>query len=88
MNKRRVAKECLLFLGGLAFGLLIQWPIFISMLDPFKNGFVKSYAGMVAWLFGSEGPLAAIFLWVFTLAVYIVFQIGRSVLWALKTTKS
>ena len=90
MTKKAFAREWLFLLGGLVFGLFIQMPVLIMLAysqQP-KSPAVVLWFDMISELFGGRGLANALELWLVTMAAYLLFQLLRSVKWAIKTTKT
>ena len=75
MNKQRVAREWLIVLGAIGLGVTVWPPAFgtfhVINLDVFYEN-----------LFGGREWASA---WLFVAAPYAAIQLGRSVIWAIKT---
>lgn len=80
MNKKRIANEWLLFLGGILFGVVV-WPLF---MPTYFGGFTILDSMFISFLFGRHAAKA----WLFVLAPYLIVQLIRSVIWAWKTSRN
>ena len=78
MNKKRVAKEWLYFLGALLVGLVV-----LSLVPFFTKG-NYTFSVFLALVDKQEALLA----WLIALGPYVLFQLLRSVIWAWKTARS
>jgi len=93
LNKKRVAKEWLYFLGCFLFGLLLPPFLFAVNFEFFKFGsfvgtcktFSKKLLEDCSMLVDKREALIA---WLFVLGPYLLFQLVRSVIWAWKTTRN
>jgi hypothetical protein len=86
MNKKRVAKEWLYFLGCLLFGLLVLPLLMFVLFGTFAH---KSITEFFSEFFSAlTGGRDALITWLFVLAPYLLFQLVRSVIWAYKTTRN
>jgi hypothetical protein len=81
MNRKRIAREWLLFLAALTGWLFILVPCLHLVLTGSLQHLGKFYEA----LFKPRQALAA---WLFALAPYLLIQLVRSVVWALRTIKS
>jgi hypothetical protein len=79
MNKQRVAKEWLYFLGCFFFGFTVP-----SLPFLFFGEEIKGTSSFYSALFVGKEKLIA---WVFVLTPYLLFQLVRSVIWAVKAAR-
>jgi hypothetical protein len=83
MNKKRIAKEWLYFLGCFAFGFFVLPLLLFIIVAPMKGlKFGKFYSEFYDPFSGGEGFW---FFWLFVLGPYLLFQLIRSIVWAWKT---
>lgn len=90
MNKKRIAKEWLYFVGGFLFGFLgffvvpfIIHIIFGVKLGEFYRDFFWSF--FFQREYGRGDILAS---WLVVWGPYILFQLVRSIVWAWRTVKT
>ena len=83
-TKKLIAREWLRFVISLAIGLTIV-PLILGIIDLIITKQVHSILPFYKALFSDrEWWWLA---WLFVLAPYIIYQFGRSVVWAVKTTR-
>ena len=82
MDKKRLAKEWLFFVVALGFGLSILPIILIFALDP--NPKMANLGEFYRLLFSG---VESVLVWLFALSPYIVIQLVRSIIWAIKTIR-
>jgi hypothetical protein len=83
MNKKRIAREWLYFLGGMVFGFIVL-PVFLSIvfhLFSLNFGLSSFYFALV------EDRPALPLAWLLVLGPYLLFQLVRSVIWAYKSSR-
>jgi hypothetical protein len=83
MNKKRIAKEWLFFLGALGFGFSILPTILLLILNPKPQ--LKDLANFYSALFNRSEAFHA---WLFALSPYFLLQLIRSIVWAIKAIRS
>ena len=79
MNRKKIIRECLYFLGALCVGFFILPVILILFLSPQPS--VKDYGEFLDALF--SGGLMTLFAWMCALTPYLLFQLIRFIVWAL-----
>jgi len=78
MNRRVVAREWLILLGGLCVGVTV-WPIAFSAVSGRQlQLFYEALVGGREW----------VSVWLFATVPYVVLQLGRSVAWAIRTGRT
>lgn len=83
VNKKRIAKEWLYFLGFFFFGLLVvPLLLFVFLVSSMKLS--KVYSDFFSELGGGHD---ALIVWLFVLGPYLLFQLARSIIWAWKTAR-
>ncbi len=88
MDKKRLAKEWLVFLGATAFSLFVLLPTFtLFSISVSGQGFPKVYFEVLSALFGYEGSRGAVGPWLLVMGPYFIVQLTRSTIWAYKTLK-
>jgi len=88
MGDKRLAKEWLLLIGGVFFGLLIFWPMLLIILASNQQSVLDRLKKVFGVLLGDEGSSNGIAVWLITLAPYLVVQLLRSIVWAIRTVRS
>jgi len=88
MGDKRLAKEWLLLIGGVFFGLLIFWPMLLIILASNQQPVLDRLKKVFGVLLGDEGSSNAIAACLFTLAPYLLVQLLRSIVWAIRTVRS
>ena len=95
MNKKRIAREWLYFVGCLAIGIVAIPFILCLIFSPFgEEGFGEVYGGFYSnlWksLLGGEDVAVEDFAvaWLFVLGPYLLVQLLRSLVWAWKTVRT
>jgi hypothetical protein len=91
MNKKRIAKEWLFFLGALGFGFLILPTTLFLFFHP--KPLLRALGDFYSVLFACDkslyNPLKEAFhAWLFVLSPYFLLQLIRSILWAIKAIRS
>jgi len=78
MNKKVVAKEYLVFISSLAFGILFIPLIICKFLSGIWEDFFDFYDELYKGNF---------FVWLIAFAPYFIIQIGRASVWSIKQLK-
>jgi len=81
-NKKRFAKEWLIFVGCVLFSILIL-PIIFYLFMANEYTFSKMYSQLFKAIFDGEGGV-----YLFILLPYILVQFIRSVIWSIKIIRS
>jgi len=92
MKKVKLAKEWLLVICCLIFGIFVPFIIWLIVTvyggTPYPGGLLKLYEVFFASLFGYSGPRGDRLLsWCVMLGPYLIIQLIRSILWSIKTIK-
>lgn len=79
-TKKRIAREWLYLLGFLAFSIVVFIPIFIVLRGTYDLAGTYGYH----WekIFKLDGVA-----WLVTLSPYLLFQLTRSIVWAVRTAR-
>jgi len=84
LKKKTVAREWVFFLGSLCAGIIVLPPLLVSIFRG-RDTISEIYIELGGCLLGQERYFLEC--WMFILSPYLVLQLIRSIIWAVKTLR-
>jgi len=82
LKKKTVAREWVFFLVSLCAGIIV-FPVLV--ISKYGGTISETYIELGRFLLGQEGYFLEV--WMFILSPYLVLQLIRSIIWAVKTLR-